>query len=166
VTFQDIPAGAAVFVDANTFIYYFSPDPKLGPPCEQFLERIENRELEGYTSAHVVSEVAHRLMTLEACAVFGWPYPGIAARLRNHPSEVQQLVRYRQAIDEITLFNVQVLSVTGPQVSQAANISRQTGLLSSDALIVAVMREANLTCLASQDADFDRVPALTRYAPA
>ena len=37
---------------------------------------------------------------------------------------------------------------------------------SSDALIVAVMRAAGLTHLASHDADFDRVHGLTRYAPA
>lgn len=48
----------------------------------------------------------------------------------------------------------------------AAQISQQTGLLSSDALVVAVMQEHGLTNLASHDADFDRVPGLTRYAPA
>jgi len=33
-------------------------------------------------------------------------------------------------------------------------------------LIVAVMQANGLTNLASNDADFDRVPGLTRYAPA
>jgi predicted nucleic acid-binding protein len=32
--------------------------------------------------------------------------------------------------------------------------------------LVAVMQANGLTRLASNDADFDRVPALTRYAPA
>jgi predicted nucleic acid-binding protein len=36
------------------------------------------------------------------------------------------------------------------------------GLLCGDALIVAVMQERGLTDLASNDADFDRVPALVR----
>ena len=31
MTFADISAGEAVFVDANIFIYYFRPDPTLGP---------------------------------------------------------------------------------------------------------------------------------------
>ena len=35
-----------------------------------------------------------------------------------------------------------------------------------DALAVAVMRGHGLTLLASHDADFDRVPGITRYAPA
>jgi len=53
-----------------------------------------------------------------------------------------------------------------PLVSAAAAISQQHGLLSGDALVVAVMREHGIVNLASHDADFDRVPGLTRYAPA
>lgn len=60
---------------------------------------------------------------------------------------------------------VRVLLVTAPQVSQAVDLSRQFGLLSGDAPIVAVMRDHRLTHLASHDADFDRVPGLTRYSP-
>ena len=71
-----------------------------------------------------------------------------------------------RAVDEIVVARLSVLPVTGPQVSQAVDISRQLGLLSADALIVAVMRDHGLTQLASLDADFDRVAGLTRYSPA
>jgi len=37
--------------------------------------------------------------------------------------------------------------------------------ITNDALIVAVMQLHNVTNLASHDADFDRVPALTRFGP-
>jgi predicted nucleic acid-binding protein len=47
----------------------------------------------------------------------------------------------------------------------AAGISQAFGLLTNDALIVAVMQANSLSYLASNDADFDRVPGLTRYAP-
>jgi predicted nucleic acid-binding protein len=165
MTFGDVPAGASLFLDANTFIFCFGPDPVLGPPCEQLLERIEQKEFSGFTSAHVLSEVAHRLMALEACSVLGWPHQGIAQRLRRNPAEVQKLTRYIQAIDEISQLGVQILPILGQQVSLAADMSRQTGLLSSDALVVTVMQTNGLTHLASHDADFDRVPGLTRYAP-
>jgi predicted nucleic acid-binding protein len=55
--------------------------------------------------------------------------------------------------------------VGGPQVSQAADLSIQHGLLTNDALIVVVMRDHGLSHLASLDADFDRVPGIARYAP-
>ncbi len=44
-------------------------------------------------------------------------------------------------------------------------MSQQHGLLSRDALIVAIMQANNLTTLASNDIDFDRVPRLNRFGP-
>ena len=161
----NIPAGESIFIDANIFIYYFRPDPVLGVACEDFLQRVENQELSGITSSHVLSEMAHRLITDEASSRFGWPMNGMARRLRNHPAQLQQLSRHRQAIDELALIGIQVLPVSGSDVSLAADLTCQHGLLSSDALSVAVMRAHSLTLLASHDADFDRVSGIIRYAP-
>jgi predicted nucleic acid-binding protein len=163
--FADLAAGDTIFVDANTFIYHFAPDPVLEPPCSQLLQRIENRELEGFTSLHLLSEVAHKLMTLEANKLLGWPLTGMANRLRRHPAEVQRLTAFRQAIDRVAQSRVQVLATPLPALVDATAISQQTGLLMNDALIVALMRANGLGRLASHDADFDRVPGLTRYAP-
>lgn len=85
MTFSDIPAGASVLVDANTLVYHFQPHPVLGAACTALIERIERHDLDGFTTTHVLAETAHRLMTLEACMLFGWPYPGIAQRLRTIP---------------------------------------------------------------------------------
>ena len=166
MTFGDILDGEAVFIDANTFVYALAPEPVLGPPCFQFLERIRRKEIDGFTTAHVLSDTAHRLMSLEACATFGWPYAGIAARLKRHPTEIAKLQAFRQALDEIVAIGVQVLPVTHQMVLSAGDLSRQHGLLSGDALILAAMHGQGLTRLASNDADFDRVPGIVRYAPA
>jgi predicted nucleic acid-binding protein len=165
MTFGDLQGGQALFVDANVFLYYFTAHRKYGLACKDLLDRIENQEIVGFTSAHVLTEVVHRLMTIEACQRFGWPAKGIAHRLRKHPAEVRQLARSRQAVDEITLIGFDVLSVGKKHVSVAPDISLQTGLLCGDALVVAVMQDQGLTLLASADADFDRVPGITRYAP-
>jgi predicted nucleic acid-binding protein len=50
-------------------------------------------------------------------------------------------------------------------VETAADVSRQTGLLSNDAVLIAVMQTEDLTNLARQDSDFDRMPGLTHSAP-
>jgi predicted nucleic acid-binding protein len=165
MTFADITAGMAIFLDANTLVYHFSPHPTLGAACTDLLERIERKEIADTTSAHVIVEMAHRLMTIEACALFSWPTQGIATRMRNHPAEVQQLGRHRQAIDELPLFLIDLLPVEPRHVSRAADLTRQFGLLFNDALIVALMRDKGLTALASHDADFDRVLGITRFAP-
>jgi len=165
MTFHDIPRNAPVFLDANALVYHFTAHPQLGPECTWLLEQIEQGDVIGYTSAHVLSEMAHHLMIAEACAIHGWPAQGISRRLGRHPIEVRGLNLYRHAIDEIPLYNIKVLPITDHLVSLAADVSYQNGLLCSDALIVATMEDHGLVHLASNDADFDRVPAIIRYAP-
>jgi predicted nucleic acid-binding protein len=166
MTFDDIPSGRLLFVDANTLVYHFAAEPVLGPPCQRLLDRINGGDVRGFISTDVLSDVAHRLMSQEAIRRFGWPLAGIAQRLRSHPSHVQQLSDFRAAIDEVLQSGIHVLSIPPPLVATAAAVSQQFGLLSGDALIVAVMHEHGLVNLASHDSDFDRVPGLTRYAPA
>jgi predicted nucleic acid-binding protein len=104
-------------------------------------------------------------MTLEAAAVFQRAMQGIASWLKRHTAEIQRLSRHKQIVDDLSLIGIQVLQVTGSHVSLAADLSQQLGLLTDDALLVTLMRHHGLQALASHDADFDRVPGLTRYAP-
>lgn len=166
MTFAQIPAGVAVFLDANTLVYHFANHPQFGPACTQLLKRIEQQELPGFVSTHVLSEVAHRLMTLEALDRFGWPQAGIAARLRKHHTEIPKLNAHVQAIARIPLLGIQVLGITQALVEAATLVSLQHEQLMGDSLIVAVMNARGLTNLASNDADFDRVPGLLRWTPA
>jgi predicted nucleic acid-binding protein len=156
---------ADVFVDANTFIYHFTSDPIYGAACTRLLERIELQELRGFTATHMLADVAHRLMTIEAMDLLGWPATRLAARLRKHHAEIPKLTVYQQALTRITHIGVQVLPVREQHVFQASQFSRAHELLTGDALIVAVMQDHGLIHLASNDADFDRVPGVTRYAP-
>jgi predicted nucleic acid-binding protein len=104
-------------------------------------------------------------MTVEANALFGWPFAGMAGRLRRDPTDVQRLTAFRRAIEQISQSRVQILAHSVGLLVAATVLSQQTGLLTNDALIVAVMQANGLTKLASHDLDFDRVPGLTRYAP-
>ncbi len=165
MNFVDLAAGQSVFVDANPLVDHFSANPVRGLACQAFLKRIANQELFGFTSVHVLGEMAHRLMTIEACTLFGWPYKGIAQRLASHPAEIAKLSAFRQAIVDASAFGLHILPVLPHHVSTAADLTRQHGLLYNDALIVALMQEHGIQNLASADADFDRVPILTRYAP-
>jgi predicted nucleic acid-binding protein len=166
MTFQDLPTGCSVVLDANILVYHFEPHPHLGAPCTDLIERIENQTIRGFVSVHVLTDAAHRLMTLEACSTFGWPFAGIARRLRADPTRIASLKRFRRAIQETTRLGIQVLPIGPDLPDAAAEISQQCGLLSSDALVVVVMQRHGLTMLASNDADFDRVSAIQRFAPA
>jgi predicted nucleic acid-binding protein len=166
MSFDDLVSPADVFLDANTFIYHFTSDPKWGAACTRLLERIEFQELRGFISTHVLADVVHRLMTTEAMDLLGWPATRLAARLRKQHAEIPKLTVYLQALTKIAQIGIQVLPVLGPHVIQAAQLCRAHELLTGDALIVAVMQANSLTNLASLDGDFDRVPGLKRYAPA
>ena len=165
MNFADLPMNSAVFVDANIFVFYFQPHAVFGPSCTALVKRIELTELVGFTSTHVVSEVAHRLMTMEASMKFGWPSK-IVNRLKQDPSAVQKLIDFRQACQRIPKLGFQMLTIDAPLLDTAAGVSQQYGLLTNDALVVAVMQAHGLTNIASHDGDFDRVPGLTRYAHA
>jgi predicted nucleic acid-binding protein len=165
MNFASIPAGATIFLDANTLIYHFSNDALYGAACTQLVKRIELQQLHGFTSAHVLADVAHRLMTIEAASLPGWSYKGIVTRLRKHHAEIPKLTVFPQAIAGIRPMRIQVIPVTLGLVESATRLSQQHELLTGDALIIAVMHAHGLANIASLDPDFDRVPGITRYAP-
>jgi predicted nucleic acid-binding protein len=165
MTFADLLPGDAVFIDANTFTHHFEPNARWGPACTQLLQQIQSQTFVGYTSGHVIGEVSHRLMTIEAQTLWGWQIAGIGNRLRTNPAEVRKLSRFRSAVEDLVQGNLRILVVTPTALVAAVAISQQMGLLTNDALIVALMQAHGLSKIASSDTDFDRVPGITRYAP-
>ena len=166
MTLDDVDDGESLFLDANTLVYHFVAHPVFGPACGELMARIERETVVGYTSTQVLSNVAHRLMTIEAIAAFGWPLAGVATRLKQHYSKIPQLTQFRAALESVANSKIRILTIPRHLIAKAAAISQQFQLLSDDALVVALMQENGLVHLASYDADFDRVPGLTRYGAA
>jgi predicted nucleic acid-binding protein len=166
MTFADLHAGDSVFVDANTLVYHCTLDPSHGSACTDLLDQIGRGVITGSSSTHILGEVAHRLMALEASRLLGRQLTGMAYYLNKHPAEIQRLSGFRQAIVDISAGSLQILTIPTALVVTAAALSQQIGLLSNDALVVAIMLANGLNKIASNDTDFDRVPSLTRYAPA
>ncbi len=79
-------------------------------------------------------------------------------------AEIAKLGLYQQAATKVAQLGIQVLPLSAALVLDATKLSQQFELLTGDALIVATMRQQALTKLASEDADFDRVLGLTRFA--
>lgn len=165
MTFDEIPSGVRVFIDANPLIYHFAPNPKFGDSCRSLMERIARRDVEAITSAHVLTNVAHRIMTIEAMARYGWPEAGIASRLAKNHHEIRNLDLHRRALDDIGRIGIEIAPITDQLVKSAAILSQQCELLSGDALVIAVMHSEAIVHLASHDGDFDRVVGIMRYEP-
>jgi predicted nucleic acid-binding protein len=158
--------GDTVFVDANIFINHFTNHPKFGTSCTRLLERIELKDFHGFTASNRLADVAHRVMTIEAMGRMGWPATSLAARLKKHHAKIPKMSLYQQATAKVGQLGIHVLAISEQLVLAAMSCSQQYELLIDDALIVAVMHDQGLTKIASHDADFDRVPGLTRYGPA
>lgn len=165
MTFLDLVAGDAVFLDANTFVYHFAPDPRWSSSCGQLLQRIQNQQIAGHTSAAILGEVAHRLMTIEARTRHRWSSGKVLQHLKQNPHIVQTLTNSEAALASIVGSLVQIFPVDSGLMLATAAMSRQSGLLTNDALTVVLMQSHGLTKLASNDPDFDRIPGITRYAP-
>jgi predicted nucleic acid-binding protein len=163
--FADLASGDSVFVDANVLVYHFGPHPTFGTACRQFLQRIESRDLVGFTSTHVLGEVAHQLMIAEALTLPGWSAGKVKKRLRQQPTALQSLTRFRTAVENLLQSRITIWTIAPSLFATAATISQQCGLLTNDALTVGLMQANGLTRIASHDSDFDRVPGITRYAP-
>jgi hypothetical protein len=72
MVFADLASGESVFLDANSFIYHFTSHALFGPACRDLLRRIDQKDLLGFTSTHILSEVSHRMMIIEAANLPGW----------------------------------------------------------------------------------------------
>jgi len=136
MTLDAIEEGAAVFIDANVFIYHFVG---ASPQCTAFLARCESRELRGATSALVLAEVCHRLMTIEAVERKLVAPRNVVSKLAARPDLVRQLVTYEAATEAIPSMGVEVGAMTEAILMHGLRIQRRQGLLTNDSLIVAAM---------------------------
>lgn len=164
MTFDDIEPGERIFLDANILVYYFAPYPTLGVLCGNLIKRVNTREVSAFTSTHILTEVAHRLMVVEASQKFGWESK-VVDHLKRQPTALHALSTFKNAIEKVPELGIELISIPGDVVADGASKSIQYGLLSNDALTVAVMQANALTNIASNDADFDRVPWMKRFAP-
>jgi predicted nucleic acid-binding protein len=142
MTFADLQRGESIFIDASTLIYHFTNHPRFGAACTALVERIELKEIQGFTTSHCLADIAHRVMTIEAMGRLGWPVSRLAARLKKHHGETPKLSLYQPATTKVAQLGIQVLVVNGALVLDATKVSERFELLTGDALIVATMDPA------------------------
>ncbi len=161
-TLEQVESGTRVFIDSSVLLYHFF---QASEQARRFLRRCEEHDCAGFTSVAVLLEVTHRLMAMEAVTSGLLPPGRPVRRLRERPDLVRRLSRYSAQVAEIPAWGVDVLAVDLGVCLRAADVRQRDGLLTNDALIVATMRDAGLTAIATADADFERVDGLQVYRP-
>jgi predicted nucleic acid-binding protein len=159
---EALPHGARIFVDANILIYHFAG---ISVECRAFLQRCESRQIEAFTGVHILLEVTHRLMVLEALhkglITGGQP----ARKLREQPEIIKGLREYKQSVQQIPRMRIRVRTITTAMVRASEAIRVQEGLMTNDSVTVALMRKMGLTAVATADTDFNTVSHITVYQP-
>ncbi len=162
MTLDRVPSASRIFLDSTIFIHHATA---VSPQCRTLLERCEAGDVTGVTAVHVVAEVAHRLMMIEAVAAGLASGKELVRKLRARPDLVRRLHVYQEQIERIPLMGVDVLPLELGTLLRSAEIRRRYGLLLNDSLVVAAAQTAGVTHLASADADFNRVKELKLYRP-
>lgn len=160
---EDVSDGEQIFVDANILIYHFSG---ISSACRTFLQRCESKQVEAFTGVHIVLEVAHRLMMLEAFHKGLISGGQLARKLKEQPEIVKSLREYNRSIRLIPRLGIRVRAISSAIVRVSEAVRVQEGLLTNDSITVALMGRLGLTAVATYDADFERVGSLRVYRPA
>ena len=152
--------GTTLYLDTMIF-YAFLRSPDL--TVRELFARIEDRELEAYTSVLTFDELAYRILL----ALIRDQYDGSPLdQLRNH--EAQMIAEfYPQLAPHIarlrTFPNLSLVDFTSLDLEVMDEGMRLYHLRPRDALHLAAMQKRACFDLVSHDADFDRVPMVQRY---
>jgi len=164
-TLSQIPSCSKVFVDANIFVYHFGGDGDISDACTDFLLRVEEGDVEAFTSTIILPEILHRLMIVEAVEKYELPLRSIVRYLKEHPDIVMTLEKYSMAPEKIRQMNVTILTITLQDLLDSKGVRDSYGLLTNDSTSVSIMKRFGITDIATNDSDFERVNGLRVWKP-
>ncbi len=164
-TLSQIPSGGKVFIDANIFVYHFGGDGDISDACTESLLRVEERDVEAFTSTIILSEVLHRLMIVEAVEKYELPLRSIVRYLKEHPDIVMTLEKYSITPEKIRQMNVAILAVTLQDLLDSKGVRDSYGLLTNDSTSISIMNRFGVMDIATNDSDFERVNGLRVWKP-
>jgi predicted nucleic acid-binding protein len=161
-TLEQVEPGTRVFVDSSILLYHSF---RKSDQCRRFLGRCETHECSAITSVVVLLEVTHRLMAAEAVAAGLVPRRQAVRSLQERPDVVRKLRVYGAQATEIATFGIEILPADLGVCLRAAEFRERFGLLTNDSIVVATMRDAGVTAIATADRDFERVEGISVFRP-
>jgi len=158
----NIPAEQPVIIDANIFIY---ANQKASAQCVKLLERCANNEVFGILPSHILAEVMHVLMLAEAKDIGIIKGSNPARQLTENPQKVKSLNRYESLIRDLLAIGLQLEPLQREDFITAMSLQRQYGLLTNDALFMAIATRLRVTAIVSADSVFGNVQGIIHYSP-
>ncbi len=157
-----IPQGELVLIDANIFIYALQ---KQSRQCIQLLQRCAEDQVIGYIADNILAEIMHTLMIAEARDNNWISGPNPARQLSEQPQRVSALLRYESLLRDILGMGLRLESLQREDFLTALTVQRQSGLLTNDALLVAMALRLRIQSIVSADQALNRVQGVMVYSP-
>ncbi len=160
---SSIRAGAWVAIDTNVLVY---ANQRRSPECIDFIKRCVSGEIQGVVPFPMVAELVHALMLIEA-RENNWIERTNAARaLAARPDLVRRLTRYEIQLREFFGIGLRIEPTGGADILEAMRIQKEAGLLTNDALLLAVARRLNCEAVASADKAIAQAHGFRVFSPA
>lgn len=160
----DIPKGSIVFLDANILHFYLRGPERVRMTCTLLLERVEGKDVSGYTSTLVLDELMYKILLRMVEEKY---QRNPLAILQGKPEEIGVHAReVRRAVNIVLgIAGLNILGVEKCHVEEAVDYMEKYSMLPRDAIHLSVMKSIGCKDLASADGDFDRVVDLNRWTP-
>jgi predicted nucleic acid-binding protein len=159
---DQIEKGQQALLDANIIL---SASFQKSAQCVSLVERCASGEIKGLIPLHVMTEINHRLMCSEARHHAGGILANPAKTLAGNPSRVRELEGYRKVIGDLMETAWEIVPLVPSDLISCLDIQAQHGLMTNDALIVAVARRIKCSNIATADKAFQNVPGLILFHP-
>ena len=162
MTLAQIPDGEWVAIDTNILIY---ANQGQSADCIAFLRRCASGMLQGLVPLPMVAELVHTLMLIEARENKWIDKQNPSRALASRPDLVRRLIRYEIQVREFFGMGLRIEPALAADIIEAMRIQRDDGLLTNDALLLAVARRLNCVAIASSDKTIASAPGFTLYVP-
>lgn len=156
-----IRSGARLFVDANILIY---ARRGVSPQCHAFLNRCQNKDVQGVITPFVLAEFCHRRMMQEAQAA-GLAASNPARALSEKPELVRNLAIYAEDTRALLSGELELANIHPEDFIEALFLQKTHGLLTIDSINLAIARRLGLAEVVSADKSFDVVQGLIVHHP-
>jgi len=158
-----IKENSFVFIDTNIFLYDLGG---FSEECHEFLKLVKSGYFRGITSFHVLQELDHRLMREEFYKKHGGAVTKTKEKkLLKDENAIKSLSLYQKAMDTVLSLGIPALSCSTRDFKRALKYQSDYGMLSTDAMNLALMKEFEIENMATNDKDFEKVSWLNVYGP-
>jgi len=166
----DFDLRESIFVDANIFIDHASANPGYGKSCEEFLEKVESKNVVAITTTAVLDEVGYILSLLEGAKALKTEELKIVRKKLKEDQKLavacyEKVHEYMKYVFFLCERGLDIQKVEPKDVLTATMVGGEYMLLFTDSLHLSVMKRLKIKNIATRDSDFEKVKGITIWCP-